>query len=176
MSPRKPSFGLPLLPTLSCIAMTLCVTSCNQGAPPDTRATDEQTIRSLDMQWSQTAGAHNLDGTVAFYADDAILLPPDEPAATDKASIRTSWAGALNAFETLSWSVTRIEVAKSGDLAYLTGSWKGTSKGPGVVAIPATGKLLEVWGKQSDGKWKCIADTYNSDTPATPGAAQDTKK
>ena len=28
-----------------------------------------------------------------------------------------------------------------------------------------TGKLVEIWKKQADGKWKCIVDTYNSDLP-----------
>lgn len=31
-----------------------------------------------------------------------------------------------------------------------------------------TGKLVEIWKKQADGKWKCIVDTYNSDLPAIP--------
>jgi ketosteroid isomerase-like protein len=34
-----------------------------------------------------------------------------------------------------------------------------------------TGKFLEVWKKQADGKWKCVADTYNSDLPV-PAAAK----
>jgi ketosteroid isomerase-like protein len=29
-----------------------------------------------------------------------------------------------------------------------------------------SGKLVEVWKKQPDGKWKCVVDTYNSDLPA----------
>jgi ketosteroid isomerase-like protein len=28
------------------------------------------------------------------------------------------------------------------------------------------GKYLSVWKKQSDGSWKCVADTWNSDLPA----------
>jgi ketosteroid isomerase-like protein len=167
MLPRKPSFGPRLSLTLTCIAMTLAATGCNQAAPPDTRKSDEETIRALDAQWSKTAGAHDLEATVAFYADNAVLLPPDEAAAMDKASIRASWAGTFSALDTISWEVTRIEVARSGDLAYLTGKWKATAKGPKVAAIPSTGKLLEVWEKQPDGKWKCVADTYNNDAPAT---------
>lgn len=40
--------------------------------------------------------------------------------------------------------------------------------------IMDTGKILEVWKKQSDGKWKCIVDTYNSDIPvvAVPAVKQ----
>ena len=176
MLPSKPSSSLRLSLTLTYIAITLAATGCNQAARPDTRKSDEETIRALDTQWSKTAGAHDLEATVAFYADNAVLLPPDEAAATDKASIRASWAGAFSALDTISWEVTRIEVAKSGDLAYLTGKWKATAKGPHGTAIPSTGKLLEVWEKQPDGKWKCIADTYNNDAPATADPGPATKK
>jgi ketosteroid isomerase-like protein len=34
--------------------------------------------------------------------------------------------------------------------------------------VSNTGKLVEIWKKQADGKWKCIVDTYNSDLPAAP--------
>ena len=30
------------------------------------------------------------------------------------------------------------------------------------------GKTLEVWKKQADGTWKCVADMWSSDLPATP--------
>jgi hypothetical protein len=35
-----------------------------------------------------------------------------------------------------------------------------------------TGKFVEVWKKQSDGKWKCTVDIFNSDLPlpAAPAA------
>jgi len=31
-----------------------------------------------------------------------------------------------------------------------------------------SGKILEVWRKQPDGGWKCAADTWSSDLPASP--------
>lgn len=27
------------------------------------------------------------------------------------------------------------------------------------------GKFLEVWKKQADGNWKCVADMFSSDVP-----------
>ena len=32
------------------------------------------------------------------------------------------------------------------------------------------GKYLEVWKKQADGKWKVVADMFNSDLPLAPPA------
>ena len=31
--------------------------------------------------------------------------------------------------------------------------------------IEDKGKYIEIWRKQKDGKWKCIADIFNSDIP-----------
>ncbi|HMH13548.1 MAG TPA: DUF4440 domain-containing protein [Edaphobacter sp.] len=164
----KVFFGFRGLLACSCVIVILLTTSCNRAALSDTRASSEQAIRTLDSQWSKTAASHDVDGTVAFYADDAILLPPDEPLAGDKASIRASWAGTLPAMDTISWNVKTIEVAKSGELAYLTGAWTTTAKGPNGTPVPVIGKLLEVWKKQPIGQWKCAADIFNSDAPANP--------
>jgi len=78
---------------LSLIASAFWISSCGPSPAPDTRAADEAGIRSLDEQWSSTAAKNDLEGTVAFYADDAVLLPPNAPIANDKKSIRESWAG-----------------------------------------------------------------------------------
>jgi len=126
----------------------------------------------LDEQWSVTAAHNDLDGTVAFYADDAVLLPPNAPIATDRKSIRESWAGLLGPNTSLSWKWSKIEVAQSGELAYIYGSYRlkmgaSTDSGP----VNDTGKFLEVWKKQPGGQWKCIVDTYNSDLPM-PAAAK----
>jgi len=127
----------------------------------------EAAIQALDEQWSATAAKNDLDGTVAFYSDDAVLLPPNAPMAKDQKSIRESWAGLLGPNTAVSWKVSKVEVAKSGEIGYLYGTYQLSIKNPtGGPAISDTGKLLEVWKKQSDGKWKCIVDTYNSDLPA----------
>jgi hypothetical protein len=77
----------PALALGCCLSFLLLASACTQQ-PPDNRAADETAIRDLDAQWSETASAKDLDGTVAFYSDDATLLPPNAPIATTKAAIR----------------------------------------------------------------------------------------
>lgn len=151
---------------LTLIISALLASSCAPPTAPDTRAADEAAIRALDEQWSATAAKNDLDGTVAFYADDAVLLPPNAPIAKDQKSIRESWAGLLGPNAAVSWKVSKVEVAKSGEIGYLYGTYQLSIKDPkGGPAMNDAGKLLEVWKRQSDGKWKCIVDTYNSDLP-----------
>jgi ketosteroid isomerase-like protein len=149
------------------LAVVICAFLASSCAPPaasDTRAADEAAIKALDDQWSATAAKNDLDGTVSFYSDDAVLLPPNAPIAKDHKSIRESWAGLLGPNTAVSWKVTGVETAKSGEIGYLYGTYQLSIKDPkGGPAINDTGKIVEIWKKQSDGKWKCIVDTYNSD-------------
>lgn len=148
------------------IASAFLTSSCAPPAAPDTRAADEAAIRALDQQWSATAAKNDLDGTLAFYSEDAVLLPPNAPIAKDQKSIRESWAGLLGPNTAVSWKVSKVEVAKSGEMGYLYGTYQLSIKDPkGGPTINDAGKLVEIWKKQSDGKWKCIVDTYNSDLP-----------
>lgn len=157
------------------LALLLLASACNQPAP-DTRAADEKAIRETDAQWSKTAGANDLEGTVAFYTDDASLLPPNAPIATGKQAIRAVWAGLLGPGVSLSWQPTKVEVARSGDLAYLVGTYQLTVKDPKGASMTDKGKMVEVWKKQADGKWKAVADIFNSDKPPSPPAPAEKKK
>ncbi len=163
--------ALPLL----LIASSLLISACGPSAATDTRADDVAALRAADEQWSATAAKNDLAGTVAFYADDAVVLPPNAPIAKDAKSIRESWAAMLAPNTNLSWKASKAEVAKSGELGYLYGTYEMSMKDPkGAPPVHDTGKFVEVWKKQADGKWKCIVDTYNSDSPVP--AASEPKK
>ena len=41
-------------------------------------------VREADEQWSKAAAAKDLGKTVSFYADDAVVLPPNQAAVTTK--------------------------------------------------------------------------------------------
>ena len=156
--------------------LAVAVLLCAAALPAQTlsaadRYREESELRTLDEHWSATAADNDLDGTLAYYADDAVLLPPNAPIATDKKAIRDSWAGLLVPNTSVSWKWAKVEVAKSGELAYIYGSYKLTmaatsQSGP----LNDTGKFLEVWKKQPRGEWKCTVDMYNSDLPPPTAA------
>jgi uncharacterized protein (TIGR02246 family) len=155
-----------------CSALVL-FTLVGRVSAADTKAI-EQSLRDLDAQWSAAAGAKDLERTVSFYSEDAIVMPPNAPADTTKEAIRKGWKSLLDSANDISWKTTRVEIAKSGDLAVLTGTYDMTMKD----GTKDHGKYCEVWEKQTDGKWKCGTDIFNSDLPAapvtspTPGAAE----
>jgi ketosteroid isomerase-like protein len=136
-----------------------------------TSSATEQTLRDLDAQWSAAAGAKDVEKTVSFYSEDAVVMPPNAPADTTKEAIRKGWQDLLATPGLLiSWKTTKLEVAKSGDLAFLSGTYEMTMHDPSGKPINDRGKYVEVWEKQPTGKWKCGTDIWNSDLPASAAA------
>jgi ketosteroid isomerase-like protein len=153
-------------------AVALLLSACGSSTPPDTRAADEKVLRDMDAQWSKAAASNNLDAVVAYYTDDASLLPPNEPIADNKQAIRASWAGFLVPGTSVSWEANRVDVSRSSDLAYTQGTYQATMKDAQGKLAPDHGKYLEVWKKQADGKWKAVADMFSSDVAAAPASAE----
>ena len=127
---------------------------------------DEKAVRDADEQWSKVAAAKDLEKTISFYAAGAVVLPPNQAAVTTKDGIRNLWKGFLDSLTDISWKTSRVETAKSGDMAYLIGTYEMTMKD----GTKDRGKYCEVWKKQPDGKWKVNTDMFSSDLPV-PGAS-----
>ena len=147
------------------VTLLLLASGCDRQQAVDTRAADESTVRDLDAQWSKTAGTKDLDATVAYYTDDAQLLPPNAPIAIGKKAIREVWTSLIGPNVSVSWQVGKVEVARSGDLSYMVGTYRVETKDSHGKLATDIGKLVEVWKKQADGKWKVVADIFNSDLP-----------
>jgi ketosteroid isomerase-like protein len=128
----------------------------------------EQALRDLDAQWSKDAGAKDLEKTVSYYAEGAIVMPPNEASAPTKEAIRSAWKEMLTTpGAAISWKATKVEVAKSGDLAYVSGTYEETMTDASGKPVKDRGKYVEIFKKQADGTWKVVADIWNSDLPAT---------
>jgi len=156
----------------SLITSSILTTSCGPSA--DNRAADVAGLQSTDERWSASAGRKDVAATVAFYADDAVMLPPNAPIIAGQKSIRQAWADMLGPNTTsISWKASKVEVAKSGELGYIYGTYQDSVQDPkGGPPVRDTGKLVEIWKRQPDGEWKCIVDTYNSDLPLHPAPEQ----
>jgi len=142
----------------------------------DTKSAIEKALRDLDAQWSAAAGAKDLDKTVSFYSNDAIVMPPNASTATTQETIRKIWQDLLaSPGLVISWKATKVEVAKSGDLACLSGTYELIMNDLSGKPVNDHGKYVEVWEKRADGKWKCGADIWNSDLPASASAAPEKK-
>ena len=125
---------------------------------------DEQTIRKLDKEWSAAAQSKDAVKTVSDYAEDASAFPFNAPIATGKEQIQELWAGLMSmpGFS-LSFAPTKIEVAKSGDIAYDVGTFELKHNDANGNLAATVGKYVVVWKKQPDKQWKVVADIFNTD-------------
>jgi ketosteroid isomerase-like protein len=140
----------------------------------DTKA--EQGLRDADAAWSKAAESKDLDKTVSYYSADAIVLPPNARIATTKEEIKKIWQDMLTSPGlVISWKATKVEVAKSGDLGFVSGTYELTMNDASGKPVNDRGKYVEVWEKKADGKWKCGTDTWNSDLPASSSAPAENK-
>ena len=152
--------------------------ACQKQTGTDTRAADEAMLKNLDAEWAKAAGTtKDVDKTVSYYSDDAIVMPPNIPTLTGKEPIRALWKSMLESpgFGG-GWKATKVEVAKSGDIGYVTGTYELRETDDSGKPMTDKGKFLEVWKKQADGSWKCVADMFSSDLPTMPAPAASESK
>jgi len=153
------------------ILITLTVASIPVSGQK-TQSTPEDALRAADQNWLKVFAAKNLEKSVAFCAADGSVLAPNAPIATGKEAIGQLFSAffALPGFG-ISWTPTKTEVAKSGELGYTSGTYQFNLNDPSGKAIVDKGKYVTVWKKQKDGGWKVMLDIFNSDLPAA-GATQ----
>lgn len=161
------------------LALTVVLGACAQQAappptpPPDTRSADEAAIRAAVKEWSAAAQAKDAAKFTSFYTDDAVVMLEGAPDASGIAAIREAIAGMMQdpAFA-LSFEATSVVAARSGDLAYETGTYSMTMTGPDKKPAAQVGHYVVVWRKQADGSWKVAVDAPISDPPPAPAASQ----
>ena len=154
----------------------LIVAGCAQqptqpAEPPDTRAADAATIQNLVKEWSAAAQAKDADKFASFYADNGVLMLGGAPPITSKAAIREATGEMMKDPNfALSFQSTGVEVARSGDLAYESGTFSMTMSNP-KTKKPATekGNYVVVWAKQA-GTWKVVRDVPVVGAPEMPAA------
>ena len=131
----------------------------------------EQRLRDLDAEWAKAAAAKDVEQTIGYYSNDAIVLPPNATTAATNEAIRNVWKDMLaSPGLTITWKPARVQLAKSGDMGWVSGMYELTMNDASGKQINDRGKYLEVWEKQTDGNWKCRADMWNSDLAASAPA------
>ena len=120
-------------------------------------------IRANTESFESAMRAGNVDGFMAFYANDAVLMPPNAPAFNGVENVRKFWSGLLSMGKTDVDLVTD-DVITSGELAVERGHFELT------LPFKDSGKYIVVWRKR-DGKWQIIDDIFNSSL-APPAPAE----
>lgn len=165
------------------MGMSLVTVSCSDTPAPavDTRVADEKAIRDGENAWNLDFKARDVDKLVNHYAENAVLMSPNEHLVKGRSAIRTEITEMLRDKNFASTCTTStVEVAKSGDIAYSQGSCVYTMSNP-KTGKPAnqTGNYVTVYKKQSGNLWKAVEDiltpAVSPAPPASPAKKTKTK-
>ncbi len=147
------------------MALGLLMTGC--GAAPDTHDADVKAIRDNEAQWNLDWAAKDMDKLIAHYADDVFFVSPGAPAVTSKDALRAAFKEMIgDPALSLKFQATRVEVAKSGEVAYTMGTYTLNATDPASKqVINDHGSYVTTYRKQADGTWKAVADIASSAVP-----------
>ena len=149
--------------TARLVSLFAVVAGC-ASVPRVDRASEEAAIRAQDQRVLQAIAAKDASTAASMYAPDAYLMTPNAPVATGAAAIRASWAGMLGMPGLqFSFSPTRIDISKAGDMAMDVGTYRFAADGP-QGRIEDSGNYTTVW-KKLDGQWRMASDIATSERP-----------
>jgi uncharacterized protein (TIGR02246 family) len=151
---------LTVLSLLLLAGLAPLIAAAQSGALP---AKDVTAIKAQAETFSKGMNAAEFAKVAALYAENATLMPPNEPALAGRAAIE-SWMKGLPPVKDFALNV--VEVQGHGDLAYTRGTYSMTITPPGAPGpVKDNGKFVEVRRRQKDGSWQIITDIFNSDLP-----------
>lgn len=154
------------------LAAPLLGLACARPAsPPASASTDvaavRQAIESANAQFFDALKRGDTVAARANYAEDAVVMMPNEGAWRGQPAVAKGFAGFLAQAAVTEGGTTTQDVMVSGDMAVETGSFEWTLSPKNGKPIKDKGKYVTVWRRQADGSWKIVRDINNSDLPAT---------
>ena len=145
------------------LGIALCLgLSVGCQRPAGLSEADQTAIRQGDLEYARLMNAKDFKGVAALYADDAIVLPPNQAMVEGRAAIQ-AW---IESFPpTSNFQMQTLEIEGGGNLAYVRGAFSLTMAPSGAAPVEERGKYMEIWRQQADGSWKIAQDIWNSDLP-----------
>ncbi len=177
--PSSPKGELTMKPLAVLCAATIAaaLTACNQqpsgNQSSGSHAADLAAVKATEAQWNQDWATHDLEKITAHYADDAVLIVPGAAAVVGRTAIHDGMKTmASDPATSLKFSATKVEVARSGDIAWTEGDYTLTLNDPQTKkTIDDHGSYVTTYRKQPDGTWKAVVDIATSTVPPTAPAA-----
>ena len=147
---------------------------CQQGenaTVTDVEA-DIQAIKDMVAKFNDAVNAANIDELMSFYADDAVEIPPSEPAIIGKGAIRKNLQELLEEMTPHEEYVVK-SVHVGGDLAVAHVTWASIAMNKnGVEQIGPGGNWIANFEKQPDASWKCIYSIFSDESLVRPSKTE----
>jgi uncharacterized protein (TIGR02246 family) len=164
--------------TIACFTLMLALACASSFAPASAAQTPQSTTSNIDAAISAVADAY-VKATLAadakaiadLYTDDAVEMPPNQPAVKGRAAIQQYYQKQFAAGKIARFSLTHLESRAMGDTGFDVGTYQQN-------ITPATGAAMDDSGKytvilkRTGGRWRVAYAIYNSDRPMPGGPAR----
>ena len=131
------------------------------GFAGDLSKEDVAALEAMSLGFAKAMNERDLDAVAAFYAEDALFMPPNMPAVMGRKAIREFME---NFPQVKDMTLEHVKIMGSGDVVTIAGKWTMTMV-MGEKSIADTGHFLDTRVRQKDGSWAYAADMFSSDQP-----------
>ena len=147
---KKAFYALILLTSISCNRQDVDVNK------------EGEKLMQLSREWSKSASSRDVEKTLSYWTDDAVVISAGQPILKGKSAIRQMVEGGYkNPSFKISWEPKTAEISKSGDLGYLIEDSQITIKDSTGKSVTQHFKSVTIWKKQEDGTWKNVVDVMS---------------
>jgi ketosteroid isomerase-like protein len=158
-----------LVAAFAVLGVIAIAAGCAKTPPPQDVAADKAKLQTDALSWFDHFAAADSEGLANLYAEDALLMPPNAPAANGRPAIKTYFGAMVSQAKAAGLSVKQGQVTGcdvSGDMGWISGTY---------TVADSTGAAVDSGNYMSvhhhvNGSWLYIRDIWNSDRPAAPAA------
>ena len=170
---QRDAFILAL--TLTSILTFVGCQTAPAPAPKTDVAADMAAIKALGDQFTAAFNSGDAAAMAAAYADDAIMMDPNQAAVEGKQAIQAAYeARSKESAGKVAFTATftPLETQVAGDWAYDRGNYTVTITPKSGKPMERSNKYMTIYKRQADGSWKVYRDISNSNEPPPTAAGK----
>lgn len=160
---------------LVAVAIASCfLVSCGPKEPDMTAL--KKTVDDFNAASKEAMMGGAPDKVLAYYADNAMEMPPNMAAVKGKDAVKAFWEQMMKSgMKMTAVDFTTVDLQASGTMAYEIGTYNMSMSAGKMGEMKDKGKYVALWREQADGTWKLSAETWNTDMPM-PSMEKSTKR
>jgi uncharacterized protein (TIGR02246 family) len=148
--------------------LLILAAAANAGPADGVLAAARAGARRADLDRCAAVAARDLDRFLALLSEDVAFFPDQMPVARGKQAVRTLLAPFFDAKGPgLKCEPGAVEVSRSADLAYVTGTYDMTGTAAERSPTRGHGKYVTIWRRRG-GAWKLVLAIDNTQPPPEP--------
>jgi ketosteroid isomerase-like protein len=127
---------------------------------------DRYELLKITKIWDKAFNSGDIRTLVSLYTDDAKIIPPNMKPVIGTEAIREYFNAEFESFSNYKINDPADEVIILGNKAYVRGKYflNYTPK-LGEEQLQDEGNWIMLFGRQTDGSWKCYYEIFNSKMP-----------